>query len=489
MSQPTVVILTEPERCDLADPDLLLQAVLQLQQISAAGMGASRAFCDHPAAAMKFLEAYAKAYPELQLRSADLPPPEALYSIVADGGVRPLQVPAVPDGAKPGEAGQLLPMYVLSLGAPDALMRALQNNGFAQRDIQVVEIPPAEGTTAGSMPIARAVAQDPLARSSWRAEGPADPAQDEDEALPADEAASDDALKLSSVEVNLDHIRIERSHDRSAPGDADEAHDDPAIVVPTPPSTAALADPRAPSGATTGATDPVTSGPHLGTVAEPAATSSKAAVEALTETKAELPLPAAGNLQEVAVESAAPEGPVAGADEVDPGAGVNADKEPVGSPVDSSGPEASGDQEPAAVTEPDPDPPTASAERPREAARDGAGDLSDDVLYPATGSFAMAADVTYPLPEGLAPGAVMFDALLDDSGSCDVVDVEALCRLSETSPPDSDPVFDLIREATRGGVDGAALELVPDRDAGCSGPVDEDSAAPERQPASHDLDI
>ena len=116
MTSRAVVILTEPEQCELAGPDVLVQAMLEVQQLSKAGLAASQAFCDHPAAAMKFIEAYTKAYPELQLRSSDLPLPEQLYSIVADGRVMPLRAPAALEGAKPGEASQLYPLYVLSLG-------------------------------------------------------------------------------------------------------------------------------------------------------------------------------------------------------------------------------------------------------------------------------------------------------------------------------------------------------------------------------------
>ena len=78
MSNPSVVILTEPARCGLADVDTLVQAVLQVQQLNQAGVAAAQAFCDHPAAALKFMEAYTKAYPELQLHSGDLPPPATL---------------------------------------------------------------------------------------------------------------------------------------------------------------------------------------------------------------------------------------------------------------------------------------------------------------------------------------------------------------------------------------------------------------------------
>ena len=70
MSNRAVVILTEPEHCELAGADVLTQAMLQLQQLNNAGLTVSQTFCDHPAAAMKFIEAYAKAFPELQRSAA-----------------------------------------------------------------------------------------------------------------------------------------------------------------------------------------------------------------------------------------------------------------------------------------------------------------------------------------------------------------------------------------------------------------------------------
>jgi hypothetical protein len=65
MSNRAVVILTEPERCELTEPDMLMQAILEIQQLNKSGIAASQTFCDHPADAIKFIEAYAKAYPEL----------------------------------------------------------------------------------------------------------------------------------------------------------------------------------------------------------------------------------------------------------------------------------------------------------------------------------------------------------------------------------------------------------------------------------------
>ncbi|MGH6898316.1 MAG: nucleoside hydrolase-like domain-containing protein, partial [Geminicoccaceae bacterium] len=247
MTSRTVVILTEPERCELADADTLVQAVLQIQQLNKAGLGGSQTFCDHPAAAVRFIEAYAKAYPELQLRSSDLPPPEQLYSIIADGRVMPLQGAAAPDIANTGEAGQLYPLYVLSLGAPDALMQALQHNRFAKSDIQVVEIAPIESSGSEPVSVAEAVAHEPHSGSSWGAEGSAELGHN-GELLPLEELSSSGPLKLASVEVNLDHIQVDRGHDQK----------DPYIPVLDEPATVAVVAPPAtgPVGAAGGGPQP-----------------------------------------------------------------------------------------------------------------------------------------------------------------------------------------------------------------------------------------
>jgi hypothetical protein len=77
MTSPSVVILTEPANCALADGQLLLQAVLQAQELSREGLPVSQAFCDNPAAAASFIEAYTNAFAGLQLQSPDLPLPSS----------------------------------------------------------------------------------------------------------------------------------------------------------------------------------------------------------------------------------------------------------------------------------------------------------------------------------------------------------------------------------------------------------------------------
>lgn len=489
MSHGTVVILTEPARCDFADPGTLLQAVLQLHQLNAAGVSASQAFCDHPAAAMKFLEAYAKAYPELQLRSSDLPPPETLYSIVADGGVRPLQVAATPEAAKPAETSQLLPVYVLSLGAPDALMRALKHNGFARRDIQVVEIPPAEAATPESVSVAEAVAQEPHARSWWRTDA-ADRAQDDDGLLPADESAPGDQLNVTGVEVNLDHIRFETKHEPADHAAAD-AFGQPAVVPP--PAAAAPVDPHGP-GAASGATEAAAKTPLVGGTAAPGGAAPTAAVEASPENENRGPASEAAALGFEAASAAdvAPKDPVAAQEGTDPEAGEeHPDEAPPEDRVVTTEPEGPPRAEAAGETDPEADTGNGAAEDSPGIDHHDTDDSGDDVLYPPNDGFAMAADVTYPLPAGSSLSGDLLDDALGDSGSGEVVDLEALGRLTEAPPPVED-LFELTRDAGRARGDGTAEHdpaVAADADCLISPEADEESPSHERVPSGHDLDI
>jgi hypothetical protein len=185
MTSPAVVILTEPTHCELADADTLVQALLQAQQLSQAGVPVSQAFCDHPAEAMKFIDAYAKAYPELQLQSSDLPVPEHLYSMLADGRLNALQAPdSRPDATKLEDASRLQPLFVLSLGAPEILMQALRDKGFANKDIQVVEIAPVENLDSDRLSVSEAVAVRTVAGPSWLAERTAESRAEDQELLP-----------------------------------------------------------------------------------------------------------------------------------------------------------------------------------------------------------------------------------------------------------------------------------------------------------------
>ena len=483
MTNRTVVILTEPARCQLADADALVQAVLQAQQLNQAGLGASQAFCDHPAAAMRFIEAYARAYPELQLRSSDLPPPEQLYSIVADGRVMPLPGPAAPDSARPGDAGQLYPLYVLSLGAPDTLMRALEHNRFARSDIQVVEIARPESPTADPMSVAEAVAHEPLSRASWRAEASAEPGRDRGDALPMEALSSNDPLKLASVEVDLDHIQVDRRGDQKVDFDPSTAE---AVAAVAPPASVAAADSGGGSKASASGT-----GGGSTTTSDAAAKSAPEAAPGGAALSAPAREPGSGSESSPAARATAPGDDQERSPEGDHGSDPPEDPaadEPRGTPpADPDGTAtAPGDGE---EESPEEEAGGADASEDSAAAAASFGVPGEDVRYPPNCTFAMDDDVAYPAPAGLGPDLGMFEDFFGGSGESEAVDLEAmLARLSEAAGASAAPVHDLDLRLRRGfDADPEADGARPPEPDGP--PPDQEGAEHQRSPAVHDLDL
>jgi hypothetical protein len=353
-----------------------------------------------------------------------------------------------------------------------------------------VEIAPAEPASPEPVSIAEAVAQEPLARSPWRIEGSFDRDQDDDGFLPAGEPAAGDPIKVSGVDVNLDHVRFETKHTPADHGAADGPLDSPAILSPqgaaasdNPPGLAAV------SGANGAPTDPGTPPPVGGGLSELGSAGPKTAIEGLSESKS--PGPAAGPIpppSEIAsgAGTAAAEEPAPPAAEIDLEAGEeHPDDVPADDPVVS--PEVVATPEPAPAGETEPETRMAAAEDVPAASEDSGG----DVLYPPNDSFAMGADVAYASPAGSSLSVALVDAVLSDPGSDDVVDLEALCRLAEAPPP----VFDLVDRARAAGrpAEDVTVELSPAADPGAGGPLGpeagEVSGVPERVPASHDLDL
>jgi hypothetical protein len=230
MTNPAVVILTDPARCQLAEAETLLQALLQVQQLNKAGVPASQAFCDHPAAAMEFIEAYSKVYPVLQLQTSDLPLPQHLYSMVADGRVSPLPPVVAGETAKLEQVSQVHPLYVLSLGAPEALMQALQHNSLAKSSMRVLEIAPIEQAKAEPVSVAEAVAGAPLARSSSQTES-SSTREPVDGGASGTESLANEPVELSNVEVDLNWIQIDTVRGRQTHDQNDRVHDEPALAV------------------------------------------------------------------------------------------------------------------------------------------------------------------------------------------------------------------------------------------------------------------
>jgi hypothetical protein len=506
MTGRAVVIMTDPARCELGDTDVLVQAVLQVQQLSEAGSAPSQAFCDHPAAAMKFIEAYAKAYPELQLRSSDLPAPEALYSIVADGRVMPLQAPAAPEAARTGEAGQLYPLYVLSLGAPDALVQALQHNRFIKSDIQVVEIAPLDDSRTESVSVAEAVAHEPLTRSFWRDAAAAEPDHDEEEFFAPEALASSDRLKLASVEVNLDHIQVEDDYkDRY---DSVMGQPEMAPVV-TPPAAAPVLD--------AGGSPTSSAGGMSGGSVTASDSGARPVLEAATQSAAtSATTPEPGSLSPSPPAIAAPV-PVAGEEKIpEAAAGVDASEDsaavdedatsrdspehtetPDGDHEEDGGEETSGGadvrEDPTvvadgAVVDPPAAGTTESGEEPPRISITSFDAPGEDVRYPPTGCFAMDDDVSYSAPAGSGPGLDILEDLFG-SGECEIVDLKAvLAGLPDAAGALGPQVPNVGPGPVRGFNESPAPQVVALPDADGPSPDPED-AWHERSPAVHDLDI
>jgi hypothetical protein len=239
MANPSVVILTEPANCELVDQQVLLQALLQTQHLSEEGVPVSQAFCDNPAAASEFIDAYAKAYPGLVPQSPNLPPPEQLYSMIVSGRLAPLPgLTTAPNDTKLEDAAAVHSLLVLSLGKPDALMQALQSQRSAKSSVKVVEIAPDTEARTAPVSVAAAIASHTIGGTTSSADATSSQSgHGADDALSASDEGTNASLRLESVESNLDHIESnatgEQVH-RSVPA---------GIVGPTPVSSADHAAP------------------------------------------------------------------------------------------------------------------------------------------------------------------------------------------------------------------------------------------------------
>ena len=448
MTNPAVVILTDPTRCELADADALLEALVQVQQLNSAGVPASQAFCDHPTAAMEFIDAYTRAYPELQQQSSGLPLPEVLHTMVADGRFGPLLAPGSGEPGTPQEAGQLSPLYVLSLGAPEALMQAMRQNPIASNNIRVLEVAPIEHPKSESVRVAEAVVQESPARSSLFSESPT-PLQNETEEVWSLEAVQDsEVVELDSVEVNLDHIQLgTNDHQKSY------VQNEPAFVGPESMFAAIL--PAGSGGVSranfSGEVEPASSVDSMAPAVLPSAVPASvlnSAMETLSTPQTE------SAVLTVATDSA-PEQLPGGADP--PAKGQASGEPPDQTPAAGGGMEDNG-QNPAqgengsdsgngspldAVPAPEETPVAACAE-PEAATCPTAsfGDPDEDVLYPPTGNFAGNNDLPYGLPGDSIPEIKTFEDLFGMVSHAEVVDLEALFRDVQDSPGTSAPTVD-----------------------------------------------
>jgi hypothetical protein len=455
MSNPAVVILTDPAGCQLADAETLMQALLQVQQLNEAGVPASQAFCDHPAAAMEFIEAYSKAYPALQLETAELPLPQHLYSMVTDGRLSPLPPNFTAEAAKLEQGGQHSPLYVLSLGAPEALMQALQHNNLAKSSIRVLEVAPIEQVRAEPVSVAEAVAAEPLARSSWLAES-SSTLQPDDRGASSMEPLADEPVELTSIEVDLDRIQIDTVRDRQAHDQNDRVHDEhtsavigngvtgpgpspwglagpgpnpsdvgPQTTAEAPASSIGIPDPSSPPAApATLPSEPVADTPPAAPTDLSGTSITQSDVppvvaESPSDDCAEAPEEPAPNEMEPN------DPPIGDPSEQDPTTGHDASTPPPPGPA-----EGEPDIDDAAAASPST--PEADDESPPAAHECVFADPGEDVLYQPTSSFSGNDDLAYALPTDDAGEPSFFTLLSGFSESAEVIDLEAMYRdLSE----------------------------------------------------------
>jgi hypothetical protein len=453
MTNPAVVILTDPGRCQLADAEALIQALLQVQQLNEAGVPASQAFCDHPAAAIGFIEAYSKAYSALQQQFTDLPLPQHLYSMVTDGRLSSLPPAITAETTKLQQAGQQHPLYVLSLGPPETLMQALQHSNLAKNNLRVLEIAPIEQVRAAPVSIAEAVAAEPLARSSWLSDSSRAP---DDGGASETEPLVDEAVELTSIEVDLDWIRIDTASGRQAHDQNDWIHDKPAFAV--------IEDSVAGRGPSPSDVGPQTSAEvPAGSVDMPTAAPATLLSESVLETSPGSPTDLSGTSAAQSdvplVVAETPSDQSADASEEPAQNGMEPSEPLLGDPSEqepTTGPDTSArTATELAQGEPDVDDAAAANPSTREGNDEGsfAGHKcvfavpGEDVLYQPTASFSGNDDQAYALPTDDAGEPSFFSPLFDCSAPAEVIDLEAIYRnLSEPAAESGAALkeFDLI---------------------------------------------
>jgi hypothetical protein len=490
MSNPAVVILTDPAQCQLADAETLVQALLQVQQLNASGVPSSQTFCDHPAAAMEFIEAYSNAYPALQLQTSDLPPPQHLYSMVADGRLSALPTAVAAETTKLEQADQRYPLYVLSLGAPEALMQALQHHDLANSSVRILEIAPIEQASHDPMAVAEAVAAAPLAHSSWLIESSHAPERSDGDASMTDPLADGPV----GVDVDLDRIQIDQVSERQTHDQSGRVYDEPGSTVVEP--NVAGPEPR-PSeiGLQTAAEVPAScidipdsagesavsatplSEPLSDTAAASASDLSGTTITQLDEPQFVEQSPAGDGAErpaEPARSDIEPSNPVSEPSEKDGGTDGDDPTQPAPLPAQS---EADAADTPAAG-------PSASEDDDGAAPAGYSGVFTipgEDVLYQPTAIFSGNDDLNYALPTEDAGVPNCFVEVFGGSAGAEVIDLEAMYReLWEPAAEDRASLngFDLI------------LMRAPHLDPGdpndhsaayveCGGPVTQDPPEPD----------
>jgi hypothetical protein len=420
MSNPAIVLMTDPSRCSLGDVHYLVQALLEMQQMGPHAI--PQAFCDHPAAARDFVDAYAHAYPKLVLEDREIPTPDHLQSLLSAGQINAMGPPVQPmlPGVLPPPTEQngtsSLPIVVLTLGSSQVLLDALQRSPTIRESIRLIDVGQ-DKADAASVSIADAVAirgldGEPGDRERSSMERP----ELDDIAGPSKvESAS---LALHDDQMNLDVVET-ADLSGSTPGYGDD-EEKPGAVTP-----AAVAQP-APVAAAAPATAPVAGparaddGPASATAAEPVLET--AAPGAVWPNSAAPPEPIA---------PIAPPEPIAPDEPL-----VSIDEPQAQAPDDTANANGQGEQPSTGGAAEEGDPvEKGDADEKAKSAPD-----QDDVEYPPVGSLLAGADVLYPaLDQGDAHGALheLAAVLLDDG----ILDPELAAELLAAHEGDGPPAF------------------------------------------------
>jgi hypothetical protein len=401
MSNPAIVLMTDPSRCSLGDMHHLVQALLEMQQMGQHAI--PQAFCDHPEAAGDFIDAYTHAYPQLVLENGEIPTPDHLHSLISNGqigafGQSPelapsgdLQPRAEPNGAN-GVNG--VPIVMLTLGSSQALLDALQQAPAIRESIRLIDVGP-ERADALSVTVADAVAIRGLDGEPWQHARSSIDRLELDE-IPGAWKADITNLALHDDQMSLDVVETaEVSSGEQSGYDQGGEHEPGPFEAPAP-----AAKPAAP------AVDerPVSASPDEGRAG---ASATEQASEQATQTAA--PRSSDSDLVEPGAQSPEPEAqaPDGAADEGPLPAGQAADKGP-GKNIDQEGGKG-----PSKNVDKEVDKEVDAAEQ----AGKGAAEQDDDVYYPPVGSLLAGADVLYPaLDQDGAHGALreLASVLLDD---------------------------------------------------------------------------
>jgi hypothetical protein len=410
MSNPAIVLLTDPAQCGQGDVRSLVEALLEIQQMGE--HAAPQAFCDHPAAAREFMTAYADAYPKLVLESQAIPTPGHLQSLITNGQIGPIAKPqdmALLDEAwRPPDQNGLnaFPLVVLTLGQPQALLDVLEQNQLIKRGISLIDIAPESASDSTPVSIAEAVATRGLgAEGPWEDAGASGGRLELDEVdRAATPEASDPLLRDGQMSLGLDTVEaieapsvaapmyyaeIPKQPDQAPPA-SPPAQPEPAVQVeqhvePPPPPESAMTTPPA----------------------------------ELTEAPAQAP-----------VETAWPVTSTPGPTEQVPNEAASDDSGSDGTAPDDADDDASDDGAEHPDDDDDADEPKAPSDDGEQAAEDdkpplaaghAASERDDDVRYDPVGRLTAEDDVRYPaMDDDDAPGALReLAAAISDEGILD----------------------------------------------------------------------